>query len=184
MCIAIVVPAGKVLSEEVFTKCAASHRHGMGFAYVDENNEVKIEKRENSGDQKAVKAFFRVYANTFTKGASKHPMIIHFRTSTGGTVSHANAHPFKLKSGGALIHNGYFFTSGSPDSDTHRFVAKYGELLTKEFVDANVDKISQTIGSWNKVAILWPDGSVSVLCKAEWNSAECGTLFSNTSWKK
>lgn len=83
------------------------------------------------------------------KGNSKAG-IFHGRMSTN-TVSLENTHPFALKSGGALIHNGVVYDHGDitdlkTDCDT--------EILARYWDSGKLDDISQCVSGYAAIAVL------------------------------
>jgi hypothetical protein len=185
MCIAVIIPAGLAIHKDIVFACSDKQRNGMGFAFVGKKEKVEVYKRPDSNDKKSVSEFFNQYITAWNKGGKAHPFLMHFRSATSGEVSKDNSHPFILPTGGALMHNGFFYDTGkhSKLSDTHDFVVRYGKALTKDFVTKNKADLELVVGSWNKLAFLWGDGSTSVLNEKEWDRSSDGLLFSNKMWR-
>lgn len=175
MCIAIVQPVGGIITDEEIRSCAAANPHGGGYAYVHKGKVVVKKGYFN------VEKFLEDYRADEAKFGKKSPFLLHFRISTGGKTNEENCHPFEYEHG-AMIHNGYFFSSFGDDSDTNVFVQKLGPRLSKEAVAAHTDKLSEFVGS-NKVAFLFHDRSYSILNARQWTEHN-GTIFSNTSYRR
>lgn len=190
MCLAIVIPANVEVPEVIIRTAAKRNVDGCGFAYVNDGpaKSVVTIKRWGTSRDDDLNSMISSYKRTLRKtGANKHPMLMHFRIATSGVVNKDNAHPFPII-GGALVHNGSFFSPAggrqAARSDTRMFAEAYKNKLTTQFVDLCARDIEEAIGSWNKVAMLWSDGTVRVLNEKYWvRDAATGLLFSHGGYK-
>lgn len=178
MCIAVVIPAGKVLDRETIQRCAQSNRDGSGLAYIH-NGKVHISKGWMDAGE-----FIKAYYPIAAEFGQHSPMLVHFRIATQGKVNRNNCHPFRIR-GGALIHNGQFWNNGRSQekSDTAEFSQIFHNIFVKEHVLAAKEDIEKEIGSYNKVAILYEDKSVVLLNENLWDKREDGIMFSHRGHK-
>jgi predicted glutamine amidotransferase len=159
-----------------------SNRHGAGFAYVDKK-EGKVVIRKG----------FMLY-NDFQKAYNEAceanpdtPFIVHMRIRTSGATNGNNTHPFAIK-GGAMIHNGSFFTPGGKyvgpkddeKSDTRVFAENLFNILTYEDVVAAERDILNAVGSYNKMVFLYDDGRSHIMNERDGQWID-GIWFSNGS---
>jgi glutamine phosphoribosylpyrophosphate amidotransferase len=152
MCIAIVKPVTRQVSDEVLRKCASSNPDGGGYAFVKDG---KVVIRKGFMD---IESFLTSYHEDLAANINS-VFIIHFRISTGGDKSEANTHPFGNEEV-ALIHNGYFFYPGnSGPSDTSILADTIMGYLTKENMQDKVAEFGNIIGAGNKVAMLFKDNT-------------------------
>lgn len=179
MCIAVVVPEGKVLPRDVFFACDKANRDGAGFAFIGDEGKVEICKSTTVDD-----GFYDMYV-ALTKDAPG-PKLVHFRIGTQGTISDENCHPFRIKDG-ALIHNGILWSDyTAKESDTNQFCSDLGEHLTYEYVKEDLDFIGDKIGDYNKMALLYDEGKLAIINRHKWVTSDMegcdGILFSNMSF--
>lgn len=128
MCIAILNATGS-LERKTFGTCWYNNPDGAGIAYV-ENDEVKIIKEMRSPD--------RLYQHY--KALRQHnplPMIVHFRIATSGLVDKENCHPFDIRPGLAMAHNGILENvhASATASDTRVFISEVLAGLPEDFLD-------------------------------------------------
>ena len=174
MCIALVKKPDGVVTKERLRECWDRNRDGAGFAYVYKGN-VIISKGLMTFDE-----FYKAYS----EAVATHPesvFLIHFRIATSGDKGKSNTHPFSVGDGTALIHNGILFSPpNAKRSDTNIF----SEWLSKRLPDkqtwlANKEKVEELIGNYNKLALLFKDGTF-LICnemKGEWSN---NVWYSNT----
>lgn len=175
MCIAIVVPAGKVLPPDHIANAFNGNRDGGGFAYVD-NGKVVIRKGFFNLDDFMLA--FEPIAATFGKD---NPMLVHFRIATTGKVNMQNCHPYQIDKGrGALIHNGSFsWARGgrtAEKSDTKELVEGICNNMNYEDAMEAYDKINTVLG-WNKVATLHANGKYIIFNNKAWTEKD-GIFYS------
>lgn len=176
MCVAIVKPIGKAITDDQLRLCYQANQQGAGFAYVNDDKQVAVEKGYFGADA-LIAAFRRVEAEY----GEKSPFLIHFRIATGSKVDASNCHPFVFKHG-ALIHNGYLFPSTDEKSDTNIWTEKVGPYLTKKAALANKETLEKSFGQGNKVAVLYKDKTI-VIFNEKHGIWENGVWFSNSYWK-
>ena len=184
MCIAVVIPAGLVISEKIIRLCMSRNPNGNGVAYINKKGLVESEKSIDFSEGGKDKFIKRYYELSRQKHTAKHPMLLHFRVATQGKISHDNCHPFKVKDG-VLIHNGTLFyaANGRDDllSDTGKFAQKYGDKLSHDFVQEHKEGLGVALGH-NKLAFLYDGGRTAVINEKGWDKSKDGVLFSNTGW--
>lgn len=176
MCIAILKPNNKTLDKELLKVCAMNNPDGCGFAYVDDNNDIIVNKFMS----------FEDFWDEYSKVQDNKTMLIHFRIATHGNVELNNCHPFKLNNRMALIHNGIISGYGSRTkniSDTRDFIEKViGNISHKMWKNPSFRTlVGNAIGS-SKFAILDTDNNYYIINenKGFWDD---GVWFSNNSYK-
>lgn len=176
LCIAIVKPVGKEITDEAIRNSAASNRDGGGYAFVGPKGKLVVKKGYFN-----VEKFIEDYRADEALYGSTSPALLHFRISTGGGVTVDNCHPFEYKHG-ALIHNGYFFSGSADKSDTRILVEAVGDKLTAKNVKEHSDKLSKAFAG-SKVAILFKDRSFAIINEPSgmWDG---GVWYSNGSFRR
>ena len=111
------------------------------------------------------------------------PFLIHFRIATHGEICEGNSHPFPVKGGGAMIHNGMLTIPGLPAgySDSKYFANNVISKLPHNWYRTPhwPGYIEDMIGSGNKIVCLYPDALVVIGEKrGNWKN---GVWYSNTS---
>jgi glutamine amidotransferase len=131
--------------------CYDANPHGAGFAWAD------------AGKINIMKGYFdfnALYDDLME--VSEHPVLLHFRMATHGSISVKNCHPFDAGNGCAAAHNGVLnIEPGTPDmTDSESFIKGYlGRFTDKELADKRMVKLVElAIGAYNKVAVLTPNG--------------------------
>lgn len=175
MCIAIMKPKDKVLSEQLLKTCCDHNPDGMGFAYID-GNKMYIKKFMKFDD------FYKEYKKVETKSN----MLIHFRIATHGKVEVDNCHPFWLNHRMALVHNGVISGYGVRDSksDTRDFIEKViGNISWKLMKNPSYRELVGKAIGYSKFAILDITGQYWIINedKGYWND---GVWFSNKSYEE
>ena len=177
MCIAILKPNDKTLDKELLETCSINNPDGCGFAYVDDNGDIIINKFMS----------FDEFWEEYSKVHNDRTMLIHFRIATHGNVEIQNCHPFKLNDRMALIHNGIISGYGSKTkniSDTRDFIAKViGNISHKMWKNPSFRTLVGKAIGYSKLAILDTDNNYYIINedKGCWNN---GVWFSNNSYKK
>lgn len=177
MCIAIVKPAGREVTDEIFQRCAQINRDGIGYAFV-ENGRVRVKKGYfMEKDTDTLGGFIPDYRADLARVGATSPFFIHFRASTGGGRTPENCHPF-LFHDGALMHNGYFFSAGATKSDTNLLTEGISKHLKKDKVLAAKEELEKFWGKNNKVGLLYTDMSYVIINEDEgvWDN---GVWYSN-----
>lgn len=166
MCVAIFQKPGAIITQKGMEAGWRSNRDGGGFAYHDATqNKVVIRKGYMELDK-----FYEAYMEAVEEHGKDSPFLVHMRIRTSGATNANNTHPFPIK-GGALIHNGTFFTpslkyAGPKDdlkSDTRVFAENLYNILTYEDVKAAQDNILKAVGTYNKIVFLYDDGRHLIL---------------------
>ena len=191
MCMLIAKARGFALpSDEALENSHWSNRDGAGVAWASDDGKVHIKK--DFGTLSELKEWLK--ANIKKSDA----LLVHFRQATSGGIKVGLRHPFpvtrdaelllapELETDLALGHNGIIWKM--PDSDTLSDTALFvRDILADENVKANVREsvalqmlISGTIGTTNKLALLWGDGHI--LTFGEFQKHE-GVLYSNGQFK-
>lgn len=170
MCIAIVKPAGKSISDDVLKTCFENNADGAGFAYRTESGLVIVKGLFKFED------FLAAYKE---RNVSDVDALIHFRITTRGDDSADNTHPFAIKHG-ALIHNGTIsklgHARGQGKSDTR--------VLAEHWNDASLDDMERLFPVFEdyvddtRVAVMGHDGRVIVFNRKQWIEKD-GVLYSN-----
>lgn len=166
MCVAIFQHKGAVIPRLNLQKGFNGNRDGAGFCYVDpETQKVKIER----GFMK-FEALEEAYYAAVKEYGEVSPFLVHMRIRTSGHISAKNTHPFPIR-GGAMIHNGTFFSpskkyQGPTDdlkSDTRVLAEHLHDVLTYEDVLAAQERILGAVGRFNKMVFLYDDGRHLIL---------------------
>lgn len=179
MCIAIVKPQGKEISDEYLANCFDNNRDGAGIAYAKD------------GKLYVVKGIFN--KKNFIKAVRKAEklaegdMLIHCRIGTSGLNDENNCHPHIVNDSLVMIHNGILdidVPRKSKVSDTVIFIDKYLKKLSTNFVknEAIMKLIEHAIGSNNKFAFLNNKGE-SFICNAEEGVVEDDIWYSNDTYR-
>lgn len=180
MCIAIAKPKDTVLLPYVLRNCFNHNPDGAGFAYLEDDGELVVEKGFFKFDE-----FLEAYKPHEDKQA-----LLHFRIKTHGDLSADNCHPFVVEDGLAFIHNGIISASrGHANmSDTAVFnedilkplVAKFGEDALQQDVVKTL--IEQYIGS-SKLAFIDSKSKQFNIFNKELGNIADEVWFSNFSWQ-
>jgi hypothetical protein len=179
MCIAILKPANRTLTEEALRNCYNSNRDGAGFAYYDpEIQEVCIRKGYFD---------FNKFWEDF-KNYQKFKCLVHFRVATHKAVNGLNCHPWRVNDNLVFIHNGTIsgMNQNSDLSDTGNFCDQILKGLMDVYPDFYLTDqfkwlVENSISSFNKLIFLDAKGNhLIVQEKAGYWDQEC--WFSNKSY--
>jgi len=173
MCIAILRKPTGTITDEAIQNSARANSDGGGYAYWDPEAKKVVVKKGFSTVSKFLEAF-----RADEQKYGNHPMLLHFRIATMGKVCEDNCHPFLFEHG-AAIHNGTFFNGGylAEKSDTRLFIEDAGKyIIPAKLADPEkVRKLGEVIGSYNKMAFLFNDGSYAII-------NESGGYWDNDVW--
>lgn len=178
MCIAIVKPAGKWVSEESLFNSFQANPHGAGYAYYNEATRTVIVKKGYF----TFEEFKKEYMEDVTIDT---PAFAHFRIATAGKKDASNCHPYLIDSG-VLMHNGPCLNrdhcKGDKDrSDTWQFADDMMKHLSIENIRAIKPMIEDFIG-YEKVAFLFADGTHMIANEKQGMWSE-GCWYSNSSFR-
>lgn len=114
-----------LIPKDVLSRCQEKHPDGLGLMYGD-GETLHMWKSLEKFDE-----FYERYAAARSEG---HRVALHFRRTTKGVKSYENCHPFEIREGLGLMHNGTlhkltkFIDKIDGINDTRFFVQ---EVLTK-----------------------------------------------------
>lgn len=154
-----------LLTEEQLEKASLNNPDGFGYAFVMHANtdKARVVVRKNRRYADLKDKFWKDYR----RYRARSPFIVHFRYATHGEVSHRMAHPYVLRDGGAMIHNGIIDmpVTRKHDSDTLMFVNKVVNQLPDNWQYTNtwVEMVARMMESGNKLVFLWPSATTLVL---------------------
>ena len=168
MCIAIVKPQGKNISDSNFLSGFTANPDGVGFAYAHEG---KLYVKKGYFDaQEALNAIREVQEQY-----DNPTMIIHGRYASHGDVNEDNCHPFNVSDTLAVIHNGIMpspytalaYKSRGKYSDTHFYNERILKPLFKhepDFYkkDSTMLRLESHITQGNKLCFLDSEGFYSI----------------------
>lgn len=181
MCIAILAPAGIIVSDDKLRNSYENNSDGMGFAYISTDYvEVKRLKIVKTMDYDT---FLRKYKRAVLNNPES-PFLIHFRIATHGTVDKFNCHPFKINKRMAFIHNGVISGIGvdKVKSDTQVFNDNFLKTLPKGWETNKACKILIEKFIFNsKIVTLNIDGTTEIYNESSGHWKD-GCWFSNNSY--
>jgi len=158
-------------------KCWKANDDGGGFAFA-RDGKIKITKCLVS-----FKDFWSRYRKAVKENPDKH-FLIHCRIKTSGKVNLENCHPFVVRKGLVMIHNGIIDIEmpNKERSDTFHFAQLLGSLKDSPMEStAFASIIENAIGTSNKIAFLDARGRYLILNEkgGDWKD---GIWFSNQMW--
>ena len=170
MCLLLVETSKAVspLLQEDFDNARDANPHGFGIAWVNKSGRV-VSSKFTRGDP------YKSYLHARKVQREGTPIVMHWRWATHGDKVAELCHPFAICKGSvSLFHNGILPepTNGRRESDTSVFARRY-RLSTPEWVfsDQWAEGTTTFIGSWNKIALLGPNGTLRILNEnaGEWD---------------
>lgn len=168
MCVAIVKPKGKDVSNKALELGFEANCDGAGFAY---NYNGKLFVKKGYFNVENFIADIRETQMRYDNPA----MIIHARLASHGVVNEANCHPFLVSDNLAVIHNGIIrgeyarlANSDPTHSDTYFFVEMCLKLTYKQdsrfyLDDVMKSAIESIVGGYNKLCFLDNEGNYSII---------------------
>lgn len=178
MCLAAFAPAGVTIRRAHLLEAGDNNPHGCGYAFA-RNGHMVIRKFE---DVKELVPAYEADAALYGDGSA---FLVHFRIMTHGAINKRNTHPHTMRDGGALIHNGIIDIPELPngESDSRYFAREIIGAMPAGWMNDPilVAMAERYIGSGNKVAMLWPDGSSLILNEREGHWRD-GVWYSNRSY--
>jgi len=190
MCVAVVVPAGVKLDEDTLNKMHAANRDSWGIATYDAYTTPAAEGSSRAPGYVAIvkgigntESMLEAYNQQLSIGKrAEHPHLIHFRIRTSGKTDVPNAHPFHIKHG-ALIHNGHLTGHhGGNYSDTFYWAKMFSDFLPKNLTEEQKAYLGKLIGNYNKLAMLFNDGTTAIINESAGTTLPNGVWVSNNGW--
>lgn len=191
MCVAVLVPAGQTLSDEMIRAMHASNRDSWGFGFVQPYAPSLVNKpfgykgfirsvKGVSNTDDAIHKYRTAIEADPTLLTSPH--LAHFRITTAGQTNHSNAHPFVLDHG-AMIHNGHLAGNISCDhSDTAQFARAIRTVVRPGLDERTLAWMGEKIGG-SKLVFLWRDGTAQIVNEDYGTHLPDGIWVSNTHWR-
>ena len=186
MCIAIFLPAGKELTEEILNNCYESNKDGFGFSWFDNHNNLQIVK---TADKDEIKMLINSFCKFRRRYMNKH-FIVHFRIATHGKIMAETCHPFKVNKDLVFAHNGilqynYGVDIKSSKSDTMMFNETILKRLPKNFIykPELVELLEGYIGYGNKMIFLNSKNDYLILNEGA-GTWDKGVWYSNGSYRR
>lgn len=181
MCVAIVKPKDKEITDEELKNCFENNPDGAGIAFAKDG---KLYLIKGIFDKNKFIEKVRQVENVVDGD-----MLIHCRISTSGLVDTNNCHPHVVNEKTALIHNGVLHGINVPTdskvSDTVIFIHEYLKNLPEDFMkDKNIIKlIEAAIGNYNKFCFINNKGETVIVneSEGEWHN---GVWYSNDSYSR
>lgn len=180
MCLIIHKPAGLPIAHDLLEAAAELNPDGWGVMGLGPKGETLIER------ELAVRLPDLLQ---FEEQHREAEYVLHLRRRTRGTVSRANAHPFKIVEGLYLVHNGTLemATPVSGWSDTRHFVNDVLRPLARTYPHLIADPAFQrllVIGlrCENKLALLDTRSRQFFLINREHGAQFEGLWLSSTRW--
>lgn len=134
MCIIVHNPIGVHLDKATAERMWKTNDDGGGFAFIDDNGELQVEKFMEWKD----------FWPSFESARSTFPgrnYLLHMRIGTHGTKDLDNVHPFQVDEHTVMAHNGIFhkvtarMDKDDPRSDTRFFVDEVLPSLPENWLD-------------------------------------------------
>jgi glutamine amidotransferase len=179
MCIAIALPAGKVIPMSHLIESQRANPDGCGLAWV-ENGQVQIYKSMKFEDWKTK------YLEVIDRCGNIN-MLIHFRITSRGKTSEDMCHPFMVGDDMAIIHNGTISNitaaeTANGDSDTKVLAEKIMRDLPVGWEhNQSVIRLLEDFIGWSKICILTSNDEIIFLneSKGFWDN---GIWYSNKTY--
>lgn len=178
MCIAILKKQGTKISRAELLASFERNAHGAGFAFVNDKNEIEINKGFFDGDK---------FADAVEALGDKEALL-HCRLKTHGAQDKDNCHPFFIESDGfpqykfAIAHNGQLpWRSTAKESDTQCFV--------NEFIKPIIDRDPFFFGAKEGMMLMESfigTGNKLIVMRLNTDTNECDTYIVNErlgNWK-
>ena len=178
MCLAIVTPGDDPIPFDHLENGFSANPHGAGFAVWDGDRGTAILEKGFA----TFESFWQAYRPHLEKCG-----IVHFRFATHGGNGMEFTHPFPLKDGGHLIHNGVITDHRMKDGDhdTVFYINRVLSVLPNRWYMNPVyrELVGEHIGTYNKFAILGPRGEYAVINSDQWET-EGTRWYSNKGYQK
>lgn len=188
----------KLPKDEYLKNCFTNNPDGAGFMYVDNSNQVVIDKgyMTYKSFHKRYKKLCRKYNDFVNKS-----LVMHFRIGTAGANSRENTHPYPVHYDKEVLHKTYYKTSlgmahngiirdynpptgDKTTNDTQNFIMKYVYPLYKHYRKFYknkyiMDGLEDITGS--KLAFL--DKCDNIYLVGTFEKDENGVQYSNGNYK-
>lgn len=174
MCIAILAPAGKHITDEQIERCWDNNPHGAGFVYVLDGKFVFVKELLK-------KEKFKKLYHKHLNAAKDSPMLIHFRVRTHGDISIPNTQPIQIDNNTAFIHNGVI--NCVPNHKNHSDTVMFSRMVLRRIRPGFhnhqriLDMIDKVVG-FSKLVFLGTDKTVGLVGEkmGDWDN---GIWYSN-----
>lgn len=178
MCIIVMKPADKTLTEERIDAMWKRNSDGAGFMYA-EDGALRIVKGLMTLD---------AFKTALAAVGQDRKLVIHFRIRTHGAIKPEMTHPFWVTGNLGMAHNGTIskVTATQLRSDSSVFA----EMLSREYSDPLIaiqnkfhrEMIEAYIGSYNKLVFMDATGQHYILNESA-GTWEDGVWYSNTTFR-
>jgi predicted glutamine amidotransferase len=178
MCIAILNKTEKITLSE-FKNSLESNPDGFGMAYIL-GGKIQVYKSLSQNAKKLYSEYSKVYDNT------NHPIILHFRISTGGGINLDNTHPFHINKNLVFAHNGMIKGYGTKtENDTRHFSRDILEKITENelFNNSAIQSLIENAIGYSKLIFLNSKGQFKIYGEDLGHWSQSGNWFSNDSYK-
>jgi len=182
MCVIVHQPTGTHIDKETARKLWKTNPDGGGFAFVDDNKNLVVEKSME----------FKDFWRRFETARSTNPgrdFLLHMRIATHGSVNINNAHPFQVDEHTVMAHNGILHNVAhemdktDDRTDSQYFVDEVLPALPETWLDNKYlrSMVEEWMG-WSKLMFVTtnPKLEKSVYLLGEWKEHE-GLNLSNKS---
>src|SRR5215467_2080791 len=122
MCLIVASESGVIPNETTLTYAYSVNPHAWGLMFHDGNG-IQVSK-----------GYRTVAMLKAVERANGYPYVLHFRYATHGTKGLDNAHPFKVRTGLYVAHNGVIPVkiTDKAKSDTYHFARELERILELE----------------------------------------------------
>lgn len=198
MCIIVAKDKLTALPQDKYLKnCFENNPDGAGFMYVDNNNNVIIDK-----GYMTYKSFMKRYNKLRRKYNDfvNKSLVMHFRIGTAGANSQANTHPYPihydknilhktyLKTTLGMAHNGIISDYNPPKdvhdlNDTQNFIIKYLYPLFKHYPKFYKNKyIMDGLSDITNSKLAFLDKYDNIYLVGKFEQDETGVKYSNSNY--
>lgn len=174
MCLAIAASVNTLIPSEHLRNGWLGNNDGAGISFISPStNKVVVIKGLMD-----MQSLLDTYHANFEVAGKTSPFLVHLRTSTHGSVTAGNTHPFSGEYG-SFIHNGIFDDIGDPNrSDTLVFselIRELPEEVLPEFLE-EFEKLD--VQGWSRLAFLGNSGKLYFMRESDgiWDK---GIWYSN-----
>lgn len=167
MCQIYVKPAGKTISTRLLRLAFDNNPDGFGILTVNADNTIEVKREEASWSR----------VKELVDASKDQTAVIHLRYRTAGVRGTENLHPFPLKHGWWLFHNGTLRMVGrhTVKNDTQLFIEKYFNPLMHDDpyrIVNQLPSIGKFIGKNNRFVVVSDKGEIFY--------ANLGTFYKNS----